>query len=98
MRLEKVLGQNYTKLVVPRSKHQQCLEFGYDMAGHMSPKKVSQRIRLNFWWPTMKAYIHDYVKPCEKCQLHARKTCWDRVPIHATERQYCIGIWMSQVR
>ena len=86
MRFEKILGQNYTQLVVPKSKRQQCLEFGHDMAGHMSPKKVSQRIRLNFWWPTMKADIHEYVRSCKQCQFYARKTCWDRVPIHATER------------
>ena len=39
MRFEKLLGQNYMQLVVPKSKRQQCLEFGHDMAGHMSPKK-----------------------------------------------------------
>ena len=34
----------------------------------------------------MKADIHEYVRSCKQCQFHARKTCWDRVPIHATER------------
>ena len=49
MRNEKILGQNYRQLVVPNSRRLQCLEFGHDLGGHMSPKKVSQRIRLNFW-------------------------------------------------
>ena len=48
MRREKLLGQNHMQLVVPASRRQQCLEFGHDLADHMSPKKVSQRIRLNF--------------------------------------------------
>jgi len=86
MRHERILGQDYLQLVVPNSRRQQCLEFGHDLAGHMSPKKVSQRIRLNFWWPSLKVDIHDYVRRCKKCQVHARRTCWDRVPIHATER------------
>jgi len=49
MRAEKILGQNFTQLVVPKSKREQVLELGHDFAGHMSPKKCSQRIRLNFW-------------------------------------------------
>jgi len=86
MRYERILRQNYRQLVVPSSRCPQCLEFGHDLGGHISPKKVSHHIRTNFWWPTMKTDIHDHVKRCEKCQLHARKTCWDHVPIHATER------------
>ena len=87
MRQEKILGQNFTQLVVPESKREQVLEFGHEFAGHMSPKKCNQRIRLNFWWPTMKSDVINHAKQCKICQLRARKTCWDRVPIHATVRQ-----------
>ena len=86
MRQEKILGQTYSQLVVPMSRRRECLEFGHDLAGHMSPKKVSQRIRLSFWWPSMKGDIINHVKTCQECQLHGRKTCWDRVPIHAVQR------------
>ena len=48
MHVEKILGQNYQQLVVPKSRRKQCLEFG-QIGGLMSPKKVSQRLRLNFW-------------------------------------------------
>jgi len=54
MRYERILGQNYRQLVVPSSRRPQCLEFGHDLGGHISPKKVSQCVRMNFWWPTMK--------------------------------------------
>ena len=87
MREEKILGQNFTQLVVPLSKREQVLEFGHDLAGHMSPKKCSQRIRLNFWWPTIKHDMINHAKQCKICQMRARKTCWDRVPIRATVRQ-----------
>ena len=87
MRQEKILGQNFTQLVVPKSKREQVLEFGHEFAGHMSPKKCNQRIRLNFWWPTIKSDVINHAKQCKICQLSARKTCWDRVPIHAMVRQ-----------
>ena len=87
MRDEKILGQNFTQLVVPKSKREQVLEFGHDLAGHMSPKKCSQRIRLSFWWPTIKCDVIGHAKQCKICQMRARKTCWDRVPIRATVRQ-----------
>ena len=63
------------------------LEFGHDYAAHMSPKKNLQRIKLNFWWPKMKQDVFDHAMHCEVCQVRARKTCWDRVPIQATIRQ-----------
>ena len=87
MRCEKMLGQQVTQLVAPGSKREQILEFSHDLAGHMSPKKSSQRIRMNFWWPTLKQDVTDYIKSCKTCQLQARKTCWDRVPIPPIPRQ-----------
>jgi len=86
MRYEKILGQHYTQLVVPVNRREQVLKFGHDFAAHMSPKKNLQRIRLNFWWPSMKADAISHARCCETCQMHARKTCWDRVPIQAVQR------------
>jgi len=86
MRCEKILGQSYTQLVVPVNRREQVLKFGHDFGAHMSTKKNLQRIRLNFWWPCMKVDAFDHAKRCETCQLHAQKTCWDRVPIQAVKR------------
>ena len=83
MRREKLLGQNFTQLVLPQSRCEKVFEFGHKYAGHVSPKKKLQRIKLNFWWPSIKRDVCH----CEICQLRARKTCWDRVPIQATVRQ-----------
>ena len=86
MRTEKMLGQQFTQLVTPSSRRKQILEFGHDLGGHMSPKKSGQRIRMNFWWPSLRQDLINYVQSCATCQLRARKTCWDRVPIQAIPR------------
>jgi len=62
-----MLRQQITQLVAPTCKRKQLLEFGHDIAGHMSPKKTSQRIRMNFWWPTLKQDVIEYVKLCDVC-------------------------------
>jgi len=72
--------------VVPVNCREQVLKFGHDFGAHISRKKNLQQIRLNFWWPNMKADAFDHAKHCETCQLHERKTCWDKVPIQAVQR------------
>ena len=86
VRRDNISSHEITQLVVPSCKRSQILEFGHDLAGHMSPKKTSQRIRMNFWWPTLKRDVMTHVQCCKNCQLVARKTVWDRTPIQATVR------------
>jgi len=87
MRSVSMFGRKFTQVVVPINRRPQILEFGHNLAGHMSAKKSWARIRMNFWWPDVKRQIIDYVSKCEVCQKKARKTCFDKTPIKGTPRQ-----------
>ena len=72
-----------TQLVVPQSRKQQILTLAHDsiFSGHMVVDKMIQRIRLNFFWPSMRADIKEYCSSCRSCQLRKRQVVFDRTPI-----------------
>jgi len=43
-------------------------ECGSDMNRRMLAKKVE---RMGYYWPTIEAVCHAYVKGCYKCQIYA---------------------------
>jgi hypothetical protein len=50
-------------------------------------KKTRDRIRVSLLtWPKLSADCKQYATQCHKCQVRARVTCYDRVPITAVER------------
>jgi hypothetical protein len=53
---------------------------------HFGSNKTAQRIAAHFFWPRATKDVEAYVRTCPECQLRARKTKLDRVPIKAVER------------
>ena len=48
---------------------------------HLGERKTGQRIKLSFYWPSLKKSVREYVMSCHDCQLRSRKLTSDRVPI-----------------
>ena len=87
MRKDKILGQEIKQLVLPQERREHVLELGHGLCGaHMAWRNTSNRIRLNFWWPTIRADVIKWCANCDVCQHKARVTCWDRVPIQPIPR------------
>ena len=50
-------------------------------------RKTRDRIRASLLtWPTLSSDCRHYASHCRECQMKARITCYDRVPIKAVER------------
>ena len=87
VRRDKILGHEITQLVLPIGRRERVLEVGHGLQGaHMAWRNTSNRIRYNFWWPTIRTDVINWVSRCEVCQHKARVTCWDRVPIQPVQR------------
>lgn len=71
------------QVVLPKVRHRQVLQVAHDfpVGGHFSFKKTKQRIK-----PGMDEDIREYCRTCESCQLTARETTKDRVPIQPLTR------------
>jgi hypothetical protein len=84
---DKILGHDVKQLVLPQGRRAKVLELGHGLCGaHMAWRNTANRIRLSFWWPTVRADVIQWVSKCEVCQRKARVTCWDRVPIKPIPR------------
>ena len=78
----KILGQSFLQLVVPLSRREHVLKMGHDtFGGHMSVKRTKARISYTFYWPSLGKDCRSYIQSCRTCQLKARVTYRDRVPI-----------------
>jgi hypothetical protein len=57
-----------TRLWVPCGLGTRVLESEHDSnaAGHIGKDTTKELIRRNFWWPTMKTEIIQYVQSCPK--------------------------------
>jgi hypothetical protein len=87
-RCEKVFGQTFENLVVPKTRQSHVLKLAHDLCGgHMAMKKTRDRIRLSgLTWPTLTKSCKQYCSTCEICQKRARVTCFDSIPIAAIPR------------
>ena len=84
---ERILGQNFSQLCLPKSRRTQVLELGHDtFGGHLAEKRTRERIRLSFTWPTLTSDCKRYCQTCMACQKRARKTFRDRIPIQPIPR------------
>ena len=80
---DKVKGQPVSQLCLPQGRRSRVLKLAHDsvFSGHMGEKKTRERVRLSFYWPGLRQYVHDYVSSCTSCQLRSRPVTLDRVPI-----------------
>jgi len=70
---EKVEGQFVCQLCVPVGRRDAVLKLAHDLvySGHLGERKTSRRIRLSFYWPSLKRSVSEYVRSCQTARLHA---------------------------
>lgn len=54
--------------------------------GHRNYKDVLDRMKNEFWFPSMSSLIEDTIKSCIPCQIHAPATSKQDLPIQVIER------------
>ena len=70
--------------MVPESRRAHVQKMGHDsFRGHMGFKRTKL---YTFYWPGLREDCLQYVQTCETCQLKARVTYRDRVPIKPIPR------------
>jgi hypothetical protein len=68
-RNEKILGQNFMQLCLPKGRRLEVFTMAHDMfGGHLGAKKTQERFRLSFAWPTLASDVKKYCESCETCQ------------------------------
>ena len=83
---EKRCGQIFDALCVPHSRRLGIMNLAHNNS-HFGIRHTKERIiSSGLWWPTIAADTQKWVTECNECQLRARKTWKDRVPIHGTIR------------
>ena len=71
---EKILGQEFSQLCLPKDRRLQVLNLAHDtFGGHLGAKRTRDRIRLSFTWPTLTSDCKRYCQTCESCQKRALK-------------------------
>jgi len=84
---EKILGQTFSQLCLPKSRRGQVLELAHDtFGGHLGAKRTRERIRLSFTWPFLTSDCKRYCQTCTVCQKRARRTYRNSVPITPISR------------
>jgi len=84
--IERRCGQTINALCVPQPRRLDVLKLAHNNA-HFGIRHTKERIiSSGLWWPTIAGDTQKYVAECVECQLRARKTWRDRVPIRGTLR------------
>lgn len=81
-RREKILGQEFEQLCLPRSRREEAIKLAHQVGGgHLAAKKTKERLKLSFTWPTIAADVKHACQVCDECQKRRRVTVYDRIPI-----------------
>lgn len=82
-----------SRLVLPENYRSTVLDLAHAsiFACHLKARKTLKRLQAYFYWPTIIKDVKQYVNRCASCQLIARKTKRDRVPIEEVERALQFG-------
>ena len=81
------MGQDYEQLVLPVNRRPEVMKLAHEIyAGHIGAKKIKERIKLSFTWPTIAADVQKTCESCHQCQKKRRVTVYDRVPVMPTPR------------
>ena len=80
---DEVCGHKVKQLCVSYARRMQVMRMAHDTdtAGHFAGRKTRDRIRLNFYWPSLKRDVYSYTSSCVPCQLRAQARLDDHVPI-----------------
>jgi hypothetical protein len=52
------------------------------LAGHAGQAKTQEMVTRNYWWPTIKNDVEQYVKGCTICQQIKPHTAATKTPLH----------------
>lgn len=55
-------------LYVPRDARHKVLEQAHDSQGHLGRDKILEKVRRDFFWPSMADAVATYVRSCPTCQ------------------------------
>ena len=53
----------------------------HKLAGHLGIANMWWTLRRDYWWPTMKQFVVQYVKGCATCQSTKPQNTWPKVPL-----------------
>lgn len=83
------------QIVVPAALRPQVMKHHHDIptAGHLSAEKTLDKMKFQFFWPSMKESVHSYCLNCDLCT--ARKT--PKGQTHAPLGQYLVGEPMERI-
>ena len=77
---------NLTQLAVPEDNELRrgVISLFHDSttAGHPGILRTRQAIEKDFWWPTLRTDVQDYVKGCATCQSTKPRTIQPKPPLH----------------
>ncbi|XP_077244859.1 uncharacterized protein LOC143884896 isoform X2 [Tasmannia lanceolata] len=61
---------------------------------HMNGKMLARKIlRLGYYWPTLEADCHTFVKRCYKCQIHANLIHVPPTELHSLTSPWPFSVW-----
>lgn len=71
------------KIYVPEKDRVSILNKYHDspLGAHLGVFKTLKRIKLYYYWPKMSKDIKNYIRSCEKCQLHKHTNNRTKVPM-----------------
>lgn len=56
--------------VVPKMARMQICHLCHDEAGHLGIEKTLERMKRNYWFPSMRRFVTKYVKACLNCAYY----------------------------
>lgn len=62
-------GEEICQLVVPESLRYKVYESQHDHCGHFGKRSTLERMRRNYYWPTMSKDVQGWVQGCKRCAL-----------------------------
>ncbi|XP_071797127.1 uncharacterized protein [Asterias amurensis] len=76
-------GDVFEQVVVPQKYRSQVMRMAHEtlLGGHQGPKKTTDRVLTNFFWPGITADITRYCRSCDVCQRTVPKGRVTKVPL-----------------
>ena len=77
------------QLLVPSAKRKEVFTHlhEHNTGGHLGVQRTLEKIKLGFYWPTMRRTIEDLCKKCDKCAARKPPLRKSRAPL----QQYLVG-------
>ena len=80
------LDGGHSAWAVPKSARFQICRLCHDDAGHLALEKTLLRIRENYWFADMSAFVRKYVNACLNCAYYKRNAGKKQGKLHPIEK------------